>query len=87
MKLCSMNKWIEIQHNFMISSYYHFLEVYKYCMKAYTCNISLCNLQLFKVQLSMILKKGLLTELEKNLIIKRFSERQYIFWGRVCFDL
>ena len=30
----------------------------------------------------MIFKKILLTELEKK---KRFSERQYIFLGRVCF--
>ena len=50
----------------MTSSYYHF-KVYKYCIlgkNAY--NNSLCNLSSIKIQLLMILKKYLLTELEKN---------------------
>ena len=42
------------------------------------------TVSLIKIQLLMILK-GLLTELEKNLK-KKISERQYIFGvGRACF--
>ena len=41
------------------------------------------TVSLIEIQLLVILKKGLLTELEKKQ--KRFSERQYFFGGRACF--
>ena len=37
----------------------------------------MCNLSSIKIQLLLILKKGLLTELERE---KSNSERQYNFW-------
>ena len=50
----------------------------------YTYNNSLCNLSSIKIQLLIILKKGLLTELEKK-EKKRFSERQYFWiWPVLC---
>ena len=46
--------------------------------------VSVTFLQL-KYSFLMILKKGLLTELEKKKLRKKFSERQYNFLGRACF--
>ena len=45
------------------------------------------TVSLIKIQGLIILRKGLLTELEKNKKIKkkRFSERQQHFLGRACF--
>ena len=58
-------------------------EVYKCCVygkNAY--NKSLCNPSLIKIQLLMILKKGLLTELETQKKKKKDSQKvNKFFWG------
>ena len=51
--------------------------LYIICKNAY--NNSLCNLSSIKIQLLIILKKILLTELEKN----KQSQKGNIFWGVV----
>ena len=62
-------------------------EVYKCCVygkNAY--NKSLCNPSLIKIQLLMILKKGLLTELETQKKKKKILRKSINFFGgRACF--
>ena len=48
----------------------------------YTNNNSLCNLSSIKIQMLIILKKGLLTELERK---KKILRKAILFLGRACF--
>ena len=58
------------------------LEVYKCCVyKVRMHIISFCNLSSIKIQLLMILKKGLLTELEREREKKMIHRKAIIFWG------
>ena len=43
------------------------------------------TVSLIKIEILMILKKGLLTELEKNKKKKNKKDSQYFFWERACF--
>ena len=43
------------------------------------------TVSLIKIEILMILKKGLLTELEKNKKKKNKKGSQYYFWERACF--